>query len=159
MSKKQAVAMRESKAVAVRDLQISPVEIVDPAEETSNMTGLPAEFKGAETLAGFPPSPEWKQPGDALFGYYIATRVDIGPNKSRLYEVSVPNGTGEAKTIAVWGSSVLDRLFDSAYPPIRTGDKLGVIYIGEGKARPGQSPVKLFSLKVLRPDGAVHTGR
>ena len=159
MAKKQQVAMKESKAVAVKDFHILPVAIVEAAEDANNFEGLPAEWKTAETLCGFPPSPEWKKAGDALFGYYITTRMDIGPNDSRLYEISVPNGTGESKTVAVWGTSVLDRLFDSAFPAIRTGDKLGIIYLGEGKERPGQSPVKLFSLKVLRPDGAVHTGR
>ncbi|MGL5936389.1 MAG: hypothetical protein ACRCZI_12310 [Cetobacterium sp.] len=159
MAKKQAVALKDVRAVVMKDIRIMPVAIIDPVEDVNEYAGLPSEFKTAETLAGFPPSPEWQKPGDSLFGYYIATRVDIGPNKSRLYEISVPNGTGESKTVAVWGSSVIDRLVDSAFPPIRTGDKLGFIYLGEGKERPGQSPVKLFALKVLRPDRDVHTGR
>ena len=65
--------------------------------------------------------------------------------------------TREPLTVAVWGSSALDRLVDSCFPKLATGDKVGIIYVGEKGTRRGLNPVKLFALKVLRTDGKIQT--
>lgn len=148
----------ETAVVVSAPMKIVAVAIVDESgAETIDMTGLPEEFKRAETLSGFPPSPKFEHPGDALFGYYVCTREDVGPNHSRLYEISLPRKDQEPLTVALWGSAALDRLMDSAFPKIKTGDKLGVIYCGEKDTKRGLNPVKLFALKVVRPDGKVTT--
>jgi len=142
----------DAKTVAKR-LTLSMVGLKDDQVEVQDLAGLPDEFKNSETLSGFPPSPEWKEPGQALFGYFIGMREKIGPNESRLYEISVPRKGEDPLTVAVWGSAALDRLFDSSFPPIRTGDKLGFIFLGEKPTKRGLNPVKLFALKIARADG------
>jgi hypothetical protein len=148
---KQQVAKVENKQEVMGPLTIAPARLIDDGVTMGDVKGLPEEFKGSETLAGFPPSAKFDNPGDCVFGEFINMREDVGPNNSRLYEISVPNGAGEGLTVAVWGSAALDRLFDSAYPPIQTGDRLAFIYAGEKATKRGLNPVKLFALKVKRP--------
>lgn len=138
-----------------KKVTIQPVGYVDQGVEVQDIQGLPEEFKHGETLSGFPPSPKWETPGQALFGYYVTMRENIGPNESRLYEISVPRKDEEPLTIAVWGSAALDRLMDSAYPKIKMGDKIAIIFLGEKPTKRGLNPVLLFALKILRPDGKV----
>ena len=83
-------------------------------------------------------------------------REGVGPNASRLYEISIPNGDSST-TVAVWGGAAIDRLFDSAYPAIQQGDRLAFIYIGEKATKRAQKPVKLFTLKVKRGESPVQT--
>ena len=158
-NEEQSVATAGEKTVLSTPLKIRPVMIVDLGVEVGVMEGLPAEFARCETLSGFPPSPKWEQIGDALFGYFVTLRDNVGPNASRLYEIAIPQKDGEPKTIALWGSAAIDRLFDSAFPKIKTGDKLGVIYCGEKATKRGLNPVKLFALKVARVDGKTTTGK
>lgn len=146
----------ESNDVTIHDersvmgpLKITPARLVDDAVEVTQLEGLPAEFANSETMAGFPPSPKFEKKGDCIFGEYVGLRQNIGPNNSRVYELAVPNGTGDTFTVAVWGSTALDRLFDSAYPPVQQGDKLAIIYLG-GKPTNKGNDVKLFALKVKR---------
>lgn len=148
----KAVAKAEAKAVAAK-VEIRPAELVEQDLEVADIAGLPEEFKRGDTLTGFPPSPKFETPGDAVFGYFITMREGVGPNNSRLYELSVPRKGEEPKTIAVWGSAALDRLFDSAFPPVQVGDKVGIIYIGQKPTKRGLNPVKLFAIKVLHLDG------
>jgi hypothetical protein len=142
----------DQRTIAKR-VSIMPVGYVDQGIEVQNIDGLPEEFKRGETLSGFPPSPQWLEPGEALFGYFVVLRENIGPNASRLYEIAVPRKNEDPLTVAVWGSAALDRLFDSAFPPIKSGDKVGIIFLGEKETKRGLNPVKLFALKIVRPDG------
>jgi len=146
-----------STAVTIQDerslmgpLRIVPAQLVDDGVEVSKLEGLPAEFAEGETMAGFPPSPKFENKGEAVFGEFSRVSHGVGPNKSRLYELSCPRQDGQALTVAVWGSTALDRLFDSAYPPIQQGDRLAVIYLGSKPTPRNQNPVKLFALKVKR---------
>lgn len=149
----QALAERVPQAVAER-VTIGPVALVDQGMLLTEIEGLPEEYKKGETLSGFPPSPEWKNSGDAIFGHFVIMRPDIGPNNSRLYEIAAFQGKDkDPLTVAVWGSAALDRLFDSAFPPIVSGDRLAIIYLGEKATKRGLNPVKLFALKVVRESG------
>lgn len=131
---------------------VQACRIVDNGIEVEKVEGLPAEFMDAETIAGFPPSAKFEKKYDCVFGELVNVREGVGPNASRLYELSVPTGrNGEMTTVAVWGTTVLDRQYDSAFPPIQQGDRLAFIYIGESNSKkPGQSPAKLFQLKIKR---------
>lgn len=141
-----------------KPVSIQAVGLIDQGTPIESIEGLPADMRQAETLAGFPPSPEWRKPGEALFGDFIGVRTDVGPNHSRLYEIAAYQGEDkDPLTVAVWGSAALDRLFDSAYPPIQTGDKMGIIFLGEKDTKRGLNPVKLFALKVKRANGRVST--
>lgn len=159
MSKGKEVAVKSETTVLKETVKIRQAELVDVSVEVSAMTGLPAEFGNAETLAGFPPSPKFEKVGDAVFGYYIRMQTDVGPYHSRLYELSVPRGSDDPLTIAVWGTSALDRLFDSAFPAIEAGDKLAIIFLGEKPTKRGLNPVKLYALKVARAGGAVRDAK
>lgn len=154
MSKKKG---SEEKGVAVLDersvsgpLAIQACRIIDDAVEVAEIQGLPDDFAQSETLAGFPPSAKFENKGDSIFGHFIGLRRDVGPNHSRVYELSVPAEGNSSLTVVVWGSTALDRQFDSAFPPIQTGDKLAIIYVGEKDTKRKQNPVKLFALKVKR---------
>lgn len=147
-----APIVADQRTVAKR-VQIAPVGFVDQGVEVQNIEGLPEEFKRGETLSGFPPSPNWETPGQALFGYFVHMRENIGPNNSRLYELAMPRKDEDPLTVAVWGSAALDRLFDSAFPAVKQGDKVGIIFLGEKDTKRGLNPVKLFALKIVRPDG------
>lgn len=131
-------------------LKIRPAAIIDEALEVSAIEGLPAEFLGGKFAQGFPPTVKFENPGDFAGGVYVNHRDGVGPNKSRIYELNVPNDTTEGLQVVVWGSTALDRLFDSAYPPVQQGDKLAIIYVGEKSTNRKQNPVKLFALKVIR---------
>jgi hypothetical protein len=151
--KQEVATVDPIRAVAER-VTVQPVGLVDQGLSVSEIQGLPEEFKKGETLSGFPPSPSWEKPGETIFGDFIIMRPDVGPNNSRLYELAAFQGAEkDPLTVAVWGSAALDRLFDSAYPPIQTGDKLAIIFLGEKETKRGLNPVKLFALKVVRPSG------
>lgn len=137
----------------IRRVNVEAVPLVDSGVEVESIEGLPEEFKRAQTLSGFPPSPKWERPGQTLFGYFLNLREDIGPNHSRLYEISVPQEEEEPITVAVWGSAALDRLFDSAPQRIEAGDKLAIIFLGEKPTKRGLNPVKLFAIRHLKVDG------
>ena len=132
-------------------LTVQPAVIVDDAIEAANIDGLPAEFAGGAFSTGFPPSVKFEKPGDYIAGEFIHVRENVGPNKSRVYELSVRGSEeSDALSVVVWGSTALDRLFDSQYPPVQQGDKLAIVYYGEKSTSRKQNPVKLFAVKVKR---------
>lgn len=144
----QAITIQDERTV-MGPLTIRPAPIIDDAVEVAKIEGLPQEFAEGEVMAGFPPSPKFERKGDCVFGEFVGLRERVGPNESRVYELAIPNGK-DSMTIAVWGSTALDRLFDSAYPPIQQGDRLAIIFMGEKETKRGLNPVKLFALKVKR---------
>jgi len=147
----------ETKDVAVQDsrvlagpLKCQPAQIVDESIELTKIDGLPEEFLGGKFEHGFPPTVKFEKPGDFAGGEFVHMRAGVGPNNSRVYELALPDGTGDHLKVVVWGSTVLDRQFDSAYPPIQQGDKIGIIYLGDKETGRKQNPAKLFALKVIR---------
>jgi hypothetical protein len=153
MKAEQAVTVQNETQV-IKKFNIQAVAIVQEGIEVNRIEGLPEEFKRAVSHSGFPPSPQWEHPGDALFGYFVTMREGIGPNSSRLYELSVPRKGEDPVTVAVWGSAALDRIFDSVFPPIKSGDKVGMIFLGEKPTKRGLNPVKLFDVRVVYQDGS-----
>ena len=133
----------------VENVSIRMARLVDDSSEVTNVSGLPAEFEDSSTLAGFAPSAKFEKKGDCVFGTYVGMRENVGPNSSRLYELMTPQGGDKPDmAISVWGSTALDRVFDSAYPTIQQGDRLAFIFIGEKETKRAKNPVKLFALKV-----------
>lgn len=142
------VAVQDSRVLA-GPLKCQPAQIVDESIELTKIDGLPEEFLGGKFEHGFPPTVKFENPGDFAGGEFVHMRLGVGPNLSRVYELAVPDGKGSHLNVIVWGSTVLDRHFDSAYPPIQQGDKVGIIYLGEKKGQK-QNAAKLFALKVIR---------
>ena len=149
MSKKDSteVTKPEERAVAA-PVKLRPARIEGELDEMGAIEGLPDEFLNTETYSGFPPSPKWDNPGDAVFGYYLSQQTNIGPNASKMYEISVPRKGEEPKTVAVWGTAALDRLM--AQSTVQIGDKVAIIYLGTKPSKPGFEPTKLFALKVAK---------
>lgn len=139
-------------------MTVTPARLVDEGgADKQEVQGLPAEFQDSDTLEGFPPSAKFDEPGDCVFGEFIGMREGVGPNTSRLYEIAAPNGAGSTFTVAVWGSQALDRLFDMAYPPIQSGDRVAFIFKGLKETKRKLNPVKLFQIKVKRPGQQTQT--
>lgn len=135
----------------LQPVSIQPATIIDDAMEIAKIEGLPAEFLGGKFETGFPPTVKFEKPGDFIGGEFVYMRTDVGPNHSRVYELAIAGGEGKDPVkVVVWGSTALDRQFDSAYPPVQQGDKIGIVYIGEKATNRKQNPVKLFAFKVVR---------
>lgn len=143
------VAVQDKKTIMPR-LSVRPALLVDDSIEAANIDGLPAEFAGGGFSTGFPPSVKFEKPGDFIAGEYVHLRENVGPNNSRVYEIAVAGNDGDSINTIVWGSTALDRLFDSQYPPVQQGDKLAIVYLGEKTTKRAKNPVKLFALKVKR---------
>lgn len=110
---------------------------------------LPEEFQGVdfETIdSGFDPTVKWSAPGNYVGGIYTGVVAGAGPNKSRLYSFDAGGG----KTFGLWGTTVLDKLFDAGLlsGQIAPGRKMLVIYIGD--AETDKEPAKLFMLKIAK---------
>ena len=157
MGKKQTeVTTVENVRTVAGPVVVRAAQLIDAGMDVSEVKGLPEEFAGSETLSGFPPSAKFEKVGECIYGEFVGMRSGVGPNGSRLYEISIPNGADQT-TVAVWGSSAIDRLFDSAYPPVQQGDKIAFIYVGEKPTKRQQNPVKLFALKVKRGNAPTET--
>lgn len=75
--------------------------------------------------------------GDSIEGRYIDKRVEQGPNKSNLYALEQNGG----EIVWVWGSTVIDRKFDS----IAKGKMVAIEYLGTKKSeKRGGSDYKDF---------------
>ena len=89
----------------------------------------------------------WKpeNPNDEIEGVYIKMQEDVGANHSNVYTLEV-----EKKPVTVWGSAVLDAKMTA----IKPGDKIKIVYLGLGEAKPGKNAPKQFDVFVDRPDSA-----
>jgi len=86
-----------------------------------------------------------KNPNDQIEGVYIAKQEDVGVNHSNLYTLEVGK-----KSVNVWGSVILDAKMTALKP----GDKIKIVYLGLGEAKPGQNAPKQFDVFVDREDSA-----
>jgi len=87
----------------------------------------------------------WKpeNENDEIVGVLLEKEEDVGANNSKLYTLEV-----DKKPISVWGSIVLDPKMVS----VKVGEKVKIIYLGKGEAKPGKNAPKLFSVFVDRED-------
>jgi len=158
MARRSKAEGAETTAVAPISVSLRPVAIEQPEAESIEVEGLPAEWQAADVLGGLPPSPVFETPGEAIFGLFVGVRDNVGPNNSRVYEIMAHKGPDQKPELtAVWGSTALDRMFDSALPKVQAGDRIGIVYLGERPTKRNQNPVKLFKLLVKRPNDAAAT--
>jgi hypothetical protein len=95
------------------------------------------EFKGEYV--------KWETPGQVVHGTLMA--YERGSYKGNTYpELALSTAEGTRKVSATQAN--LKRQLADEYPEV--GDELRIEYLGEGEAKPGQSPVKLFELQVTR---------
>ncbi len=158
MARRSKAEGAETTAVAPISVSLRPVAIEQPEAESIEVEGLPAEWQAADVLGGLPPSPVFETPGEAIFGLFVGVRDNVGPNNSRVYELMAHKGPDQKPELtAVWGSTALDRMFDSAMPKVQAGDRIGIVYLGERPTKRNQNPVKLFKLLVKRPGAATES--
>lgn len=158
MARRKQAEGAETTAVAPVSVELRPVQVEQPEAESIEVAGLPAEWQDATVLGGLPPSPVFEIPGEAIFGIYVGVRDGVGPNNSRVYEIMAHKGPNQKPELtAIWGSTALDRMFDSAMPKVKSGDKIGIVYLGERPTKRNQNPVKLFKLLVKAAGGPTTT--
>lgn len=149
VAKSGVTVIEDERTIVTKRFNAQPVVYVDNSMEVNLIAGLPPEFDSAAMLTGFPPAAKFQNPGDYAMGEFIGMREKVGPNESRVYELSIPQEGKPSFTGIVWGSTALDRLWDSSFPPIQQGDRVAIVYLGEKETKRKQNPVKLFALKVV----------
>lgn len=68
------------------------------------------------------PAHDWEKDGKEVTGVLLGKRSGVGPNKSMLYELELPDGSKKA----VWGSAGLD----GAFLAIAEGQEVKITYKG-----------------------------
>lgn len=164
-SKKKAVQKRSRAgevAVQARHARIDFSNKGTSGPEVQEPEELKGE-EGQEAPSSLTPIVVFEQPGDYVVGEYYGTRGDIGPNKSRLYDLKLTEKQlltlGADKTtgiggtsikggmiVSVWGATTLDTMMEQT--PKNPGDRLLIQYTGETATKREQNPAKLFRVKV-----------
>jgi len=158
MARRSKAEGTETTAVAPISVALKAAQVEQPEAESIEVAGLPEEWQDANVLGGLPPSPVFEEPGEAIFGIFVGVRDGVGPNNSRVYELMAHKGPNvKPELTAVWGSTALDRMFDSAMPKVKSGDRVGIVYLGERPTKRNQNPVKLFKLLVKPAGGSTTT--
>jgi hypothetical protein len=133
-------------------LTVARASLVDAAT-SGNVDGqavpTPRGWDGDDVTAipsGFAASPLWDVPGKYVEGIYKGMRQDVGPNNSDVYDLDVIDpDTGEAVPVTVWGGTVLTNKMRQYEPPV--GCRIMIQYTGDGQAKPGQAPPRLFEVR------------
>lgn len=61
-----------------------------------------------------------------LIGFYMGVEIEVGPNKSNLYDFKKSNG----EIISVWGNTLLDTRFKN----LEKGEEVKIVYLGKVKS-------------------------
>ena len=119
---------------------------------------LPDEFRGVtlETLeTGFAPTVKWNEVGNFAGGVYLGKEVvnvkrTVGKN-TQIEENNVYNFEAKGRRFGIWGTTVLDKAFDSALEAgvIKPGYMVLVVFVGEIDVNQ-PSPCKMFQIKVVK---------
>jgi len=85
----------------------------------------------------------WKpeKENDFIEGFFIRFESDVGTNHSMLYHLEV-----DKKPVSVWGAAILD----TKMVAIKSGDKIKIVYLGLGEAKPGKNAPKQYDVFVDR---------
>ena len=135
--------MAETKKDA-KKITWTPVEFIEGAGAIADESGLPPGVTGEEAPSSLTPTADWTKPFQYVTGEYLGVQLNVGPNKSRLYNLRTP----DRKVVSVWGSRVLDNRVDLMNP--HPGDTITFGFLGEGKGKTGQNPPKMFKVVVDR---------
>ncbi len=81
----------------------------------------------------------YEKDGDFIEGVLVREQKDIGPNKSMLYSIEIPDGVKN-----VWGATLLD----SRMALVKVGNKVKITYKGLAEASGGKNPAKIFKVEV-----------
>ncbi len=118
-------------------------------EEQPEYPPAPQGFEDWEEHSGLPPVASFEQPGDWIAGHFRQMKLNVGPNKSRMYYLAL-HPTKEI--VGVWGATALDDRMDLLAP--KPGDAILIQYLGTAPTERGQNPVKVFRVRVKRGKAA-----
>lgn len=159
MKKSTGHTDESSTALTTQDTQVrtvEPVSVLTPASVVGVSTQLdiaqellPEEFRGVELEVietGFSPTVKWVTPGNYVAGIYTDLEEGVGPNGSRLYNFTTKAG----KKFGLWGTTVLDRAFDSGLKAgtIAPGRIMMITFMGE--VTTDKQPCKLFHVAIAK---------
>ena len=99
-----------------------------------------------DTIGSSGKAPVWdfEKDGESIEGVFTSVSIDVGRNKSRLYEITTPDG----EVYALWGSTVLDSRMES----VAVGDYIRITYKGKETSNRTGRTVKIFDLKRKRTE-------
>lgn len=106
--------------------------------------------KAVELPSGLTPVVEFVDPGEYIEGIYLGCRLDVGPNKSAMYDLRVPSGPGKELIVSVWGSTILDGKFRLQNPP--TGSRILIQYLGDVATSRGLNPARDWRVLYQAPE-------
>jgi hypothetical protein len=92
---------------------------------------------------------KWTAAGQVVTGELRAAR--IGSYKDKQYPELVLETDDGTRILSASQSALMRQL---AEDPPRIGDTVTVEYLGEGEAKAGQSPVKLFDVEIVHHSGS-----
>lgn len=81
--------------------------------------------------------------GPTVQGIYVDKKMNIGANKSNMYEVEISDG----RKVSVWGSALLDGKFDL----VPVGSEVRLTYLGMKKAKTTAREYRDFKLEFAKP--------
>lgn len=81
--------------------------------------------------------------GPTVQGLYVDKKMNIGANKSNLYEIEIADG----RKVSIWGSALLDGKFDL----IPMGSEVRVTYLGMEKAKQSARSYRTFKVEFAKP--------
>jgi hypothetical protein len=91
-----------------------------------------------EASSDFYPMVDFSRPPEMTMGTYHDQRIDVGPNKSIVYELTDKQG----EIFGIWGSTILDQRMKKLSP--QKGDRLLIVYVGDVPTKLGRSDAKVF---------------
>lgn len=144
--KKEATEIVPAESHAM--VKVQPAEIVEPdlIDEGANIP-LPEMARGGKLAASsLTPVFEFPSIGSFAAGIFRGVRYEIGPNKSRIYDLEYVTG----QVASVWGSTSLDQMFDINYGDGSSikGKFVTIQYLGTKETQRGLNPVKLWRIAV-----------
>jgi hypothetical protein len=106
------------------------------------------EFAGSG--GQYPERFKFNSPGDAIAGTIVDIRIATMPDGDRLPSLSLRDDQGTEWSLLA-SQRGLQALLASHRPA--SGDRISIVYTGDGEAKPGKNAPKLFDVAVVRPDG------
>lgn len=152
MVKKNEVAVTSESKDLVMPSAFTPAAVVGMNTNLAiDSSLLPEEMRGLKfevIQTGFNPSVVWDKPGDFAAGIFTGFEEKVGPNGARLYNFE----TAKGKPFSIWGTKVLDRVFDMAMKQgmLRPGLVAMVTYVGNTPSKFADNPTKLFHMQIVK---------
>ena len=108
------------------------------------------EFAAPATGGDYPDRFTFTTPGDSVSGELVRAEVATMPDGTRLPALTLRDDSGKEWSVLA-SQTMLKALLAQHRPNL--GDRLGIIYTGDGEPKPGRTAPKLFDVAVSRAEG------